>query len=104
MKDINEFESLAKNVYDSNLISYSSIQVTLRNIGKLPKNFREKAVQEFCNEHDLKDDSERDIITFNNPIHKDLCKRLSNKKNSFADLAENYGDVLIGTMSGDFYD
>lgn len=78
-----DFENLAKNVFDSNLISYSSITFTVKNLSKIPRKMRAKAIQQFCNEHDLKDDSERKLTVFNNSEHPSFIKRLSGKKSNF---------------------
>ncbi|CDW87562.1 enoyl-hydratase [Stylonychia lemnae] len=106
IKTISEFEKLAKTVYDSNLISYSSMSLSRKNLSKLPQKMREKAVQQFNNEHDLKADSERKLIVFNNtnPKYKEIVKKLESAKNDYKELAEACQDLLVGTMPGDFYD
>eukprot|EP00347_Sterkiella_histriomuscorum_P003397 403364454 len=102
--NLSDFQNLAQNVYDSNLISYSSIQISVKNLDKLPKDFRQKAVKEFCNEHDLKSDKDRNMTVFANPNYAKLCERMASQKSSFKELADQYEGIMIGTMSGDFYD
>lgn len=41
---IEDFKSMSKSIFDSNLISYSSIAATIKNLSKLPKSMRLKAV------------------------------------------------------------
>ena len=57
-KEFKGFERLARDVFDSSLISYSSLQVNIKNLRKLPIELREKAVQRFTNEFDLKSDED----------------------------------------------
>lgn len=96
---------LAREVFDSNLISYSSIAFEVRALNQLPEAMREKAVQYFVNEIDLKADVDRPGLTvIANPSYADLNKFLSGPKKDFATLARGYGDLIIGTLPGDFFD
>ena len=94
---------LTREVFDTSLISYSSLQFNIKNLQKLPSDLREKAVQHFTNESDLKSDEERDLLVFSNN-YSEVAKKLSRSKKDFKDLADLYSDLLIGTMPGDFYD
>ena len=68
IRTLQEFKKLTIDVFDSNIISYSSIAVEVRDLNQLPLAMRASAVQYFCNEEDLKPDHERvGINVIDNP-------------------------------------
>jgi hypothetical protein len=70
---LEDLKTLSKDVFDQNLISYSSIAFEMRDLGKLPPGMRAKAVTYFTNEHDLKSDEERsNLYVVANPNFLDL--------------------------------
>ena len=104
-RSFDELQALAASVFDSNLISYSSIAFEIRDLQKLPEGMREKAVQYFCNQYDLKGDQEKkELHCITNPHFKELNENLAKTKKDFKELSEIYEKLLMFTLPGDFFD
>ena len=97
---------MGKQVYDLNLISYSSQQGTIRSLHKLPNDpdFRSQAIQEYCNDYDLKPDEEKRLFTVKNPRFSELNQLIAGRKKDFRELAKIHRDLNVGILPGDFFD
>lgn len=104
-KTLDILKKRAQTVYDLNICSYSSISIEQRDLSKIPASMRSKAVTYFCNEHDLKSDSDRpNLNVLVNPNFREENERIGKSKRNFEELAQCYEGMLIGTIPGDFFD